>query len=82
MPLDTSSIVPATFFAFVKFSALTEQSNSACVFLSEMVDAVGSGARVMFFGFELLAITAGHRALTARVIIVPVDGYRRRTRLF
>ena len=32
--------------------------------------------------FELLAITAGHRALTARVIIVPDDGYRRRTRLF
>ena len=33
-------------------STLTEQSNSACVFLSEMVDAVGSGARVMFFGLS------------------------------
>ena len=32
--------------------------------------------------FELLVITAGHRALTARVIIVTDDGYRRRTRLF
>ena len=29
--------------------------------------------------FELLVITAGHRALTARVIIVTDDGYRRRT---
>ena len=33
-------------------STLTEQSNSACVFLSEMVDAVGYGARVMFFGLS------------------------------
>ena len=49
MPLDTSSIVPAS-----------------CDVL----------------WFELLVITAGHRALTARVIIVTDDGYRRRTRLF